>query len=411
MLVILMNMKRKRDGFSRPSMPEPRADRSGRPGQAALALLALTIGVLACSGEGTGLQARLVAVEELDLTHDGVLGAVRPDGVCVPGRCYLGFTRIDPDPQAFGLLQLDADLAMQGMRTIVAQEGEGDLAPTAGLPTDLRLLADGRGALWAPFEIAYLFDPTTESCRNCLHVARYEPTGEGLELAGHRELVCHEWDCPPEGIAPRPTGMELSDDPAPFEHDGRFYSLQRRWGTASVHVRPLGDSLEPLPEFELDLTPVLGPAALSVFTAVHIEEAPWLIGAAYDGPPSEEGASSYLVAVPLGQDLREPAGPAVVLSMTQEYQYYVSGARVEGGRLYTVFNILSRVQDGPSQGVLAVFDVGQGFHEVQRELINEGLPGPYFMDNHLTVEVVEGRVLVFYPTEEGRLKVRIFAWE
>lgn len=52
---------------------------------------------------------------------------------------------------------------------------------------------------------------------------------------------------------------------------------------------------------------------------------------------------------------------------------------------------------------LKVFDVRRGFALLEEIVINEGTPDDGdFMDDHLTVEIVDGRVHVFVPSPDDR---------
>jgi hypothetical protein len=347
---------------------------------------------------------------EKDITPAGVKLAVRPDSARLGQTTHIGFTNRDM-PQRFDLFSLDENLAPVGSRTL-AGTGSGADVVVSLMPTDLRIASDGQQTLWCAFETVLALPSGPGTCKNCLNSAAYRLASGSLGLVSHREVVCIDWSCDPQKIGPRPVGTVLPDDPVPYYDSGTFYILLRKQGPAVLPIHVFDSSFAVQPPFDLDLRPQLGDStSVSVYSVLRIDGQVSLVAASWNGPPTEKNSTSYLVLVPLRDDLKAASGPMTTLSRTDDYQYYVTGARYEDGKLYLTHNILSRQIGGPNKGVLKVFDVRRGFALLEDIVINEGTPGDgHFMDDHLTVEIVDGRVQVFFPSPEDRLKVKIFEW-
>jgi hypothetical protein len=378
----------------------------------ALALLLLGCG---CSTQSQptvdGGVRHLTLVADREITPAGVQLAVRPDSARLGGATYVGFTNRDT-PQRFDLFSLDASLAPGSKRTLAGPGPESDLVVSLA-PTDLRIASDGQQTLWCAFETAQIGQTGPGTCRNCLNAAAYRLAGGSLALAAScSEVACINWPCDPSTPGPRPTGTVLPDDPVPLVDGGKLFILMRKQGVPVLPVQVFDSSFTAGAPFELDLRPQLGDSAsISVYSVLRVDGQLSLVTAVWSGPPTEAGSTSHLVMVPLSDDLRAASGPALTLSRTADYQAYVSGARYEDGKLYLTHNIHSREMDGPNRGVLKVFDVRRGFALLEDLVINEGTPGNgHFQDDHLTLELVDGKVQVFFPSPDDRLRVKVLAW-
>jgi hypothetical protein len=366
-------------------------------------------------------SSELVQVSEADITPAGIDGAVRPDGVLVNHRFYVGFTGLVPD-HAFGMTQLDETFTTLSTRPMVATQGSqlaADLFTADGALTDLRISAATDDYLWCAFETARMPTSASPVCHNCSNFARYWLDSDTWVMDKSAQVACVDRPCvaPVDSQSAPPIdlpddGTELEDDPAPFFHNGTYYVVRRRWGSARLPVTAYDGDLNELSRFELNLTSAVGNMSVSVSSFFHIDDVPWLVGAVYDGPPMGSAPQSYLVAVPLLSDLSAPQAAATVLSHTSDYQYYVAGARYDNGTLYITHNINARQPGGAVKGVLKVFDTTQGFSLLYDLVINEGVPWTdgHFGDDHLSVEVSGSKVYVFYPSIEDRLMVRTYEW-
>ncbi|MFA5137941.1 MAG: hypothetical protein WC728_01820 [Elusimicrobiota bacterium] len=338
---------------------------------------------------------RLVELLDKSISPAGIR-ASRPDAAYLDGRFYVGYTQFLPE-RAFGILTLDQDLNPLDSRPV------GMRPEPWNMPTDLRVAAAGKDRLWCAFETVAARTPDNPDVeeRNFVHWERYR-LDKGLPKLEKASKKPFAWR--PGGFPP-PPGNEIIDDPAPFFRKGSYYIATRTWESGRVTVRAFGADLAKTGEWDLDLSETLGGLSLSVYSLVEIEKRVWLIGSVFNGPPIDPRMSSYLMAVPLSDDLKRPAGRAVTLSRNREYQQYVAGARYHRGRLFVVHNVFPG--DRTSKGRLKVFDPARSFALVDEAVINDGVfPG----DDHITLETVEDKVYVFYPTPEERLRVKVFRY-
>ena len=348
---------------------------------------------------GVAFNAHLLTeIQDKDITPSGVR-AVRPDAVSLNGRFYVGYTQVKP-AQAFGMLTLDQDLNLLDSRQII---------PSSLFMTDLRVAAaPSENYLWCPSETVIKKTPqnpdVTEA--NFANWARFS-VNSGLPVLKRRSSTPAATRL--GGPAPG-SGGEIMDDPTPFFHNGKYYLGTRTQGAPVLPFYVFDAALNKVDEFHLDLGGALDPGmAMAVYSLLEIQGKVWLIGGVDNNLPADHPdmgiGIAYLVAIPLSDDLKSYLSPRVVLSQTQDYQEYVAGARYSQGKLFIAHNILSRTMGGATQARLKMFDVAQNFKLLDEALIDNAV---YQGDDHVTLEIAQGRIHVFYPTPQNTLRVKVF---
>jgi hypothetical protein len=334
-------------------------------------------------------------VREVDVTPAPLGGApcVRPELVRSGASLYVAYMEAGPT-RSNRLLQLDADL--KPVRVFA-------LALGAGQPTDMRWVGDADGTLWCAFETA---EGDERSPVMTLNLASYRPSAAGLTpVALERGVARGAMIAPPWSI-PAP-GAEITDDPTPFPYEGALVVGTRRFEQAVLPLRRYRAGATPPAPFDLDLSSLFPDRSLSVYSLVSIEGRPWLVGGAVTSPRATTPAGD-IYAVPLQKDLRQADGKAVPLVATPAYETYVSGARYAAGRLALVHLVHDQTPPGRFEGYLRVFDAARGFAPLGHAQINI-VAGNRQVDDHLSVEIVDDRILVAYYTPQGRLIVREYA--
>ncbi len=333
---------------------------------------------------------RLVEIADKDITPPGSIKAARPDAVTINGSLCVAYLQIAPR-RIFRLLTLDENLN---------RLAEADMYSGEHNPTDVRLAQDENAFLWYAFETSNFSGPW----QNFLNLAQYRMAGGPPVLINYKPDVARGNTVNPHSMPQR--GDELTDDPAPFSYQGKYYVFTRQFEAPVMPVRVYSGNLEDLGTFYLDLGGAFGNMSVSVNSLVDTEDATLFIAGISNGPPGLPQSFSDIVALPLRQDLGAAAGGRILLSGGKEYETYVAGARYLKGKLYVAYDVIVDPRAGVHKGMLKVFDKDDHYKLLASVQVNEGRQ----VDNHITLELMGDKVFVFYNTPQERIRVKIMEW-
>ena len=318
--------------------------------------------------------------------------AYRPDVVAVNGELWLAYNVAD---EGFALQRFDRELVPVGDPVPLYSGAEN--------PTDVRV---GRASerFWYALETAPAQPPDT--CDNhFLNAAIYDGAAQLVASAAHIATGCPTtiefMTNPPSELPPDP---EVVDDPTPFYHGAKRYVLTRAWplhGSTTQHVRILDDALAVQDAYLLDTGEVVPGRQLTQNALVHIRGVPHLVGGFSDGPPMPPHVSALYV-IPLGDDMRSFAGPAVELATPEaRFPVRVTRGRHVNGTL--IINYIDQYDGSPTREVLALFDT-DGFRPLGQEQVQDRT----VVDNHSSFEVLGDRLYLFQQQEGERVSAKVF---
>ncbi|MBI5507288.1 MAG: hypothetical protein HY903_00920 [Deltaproteobacteria bacterium] len=339
--------------------------------------------------------ASLALLAERDVTPAGDIG-FRPDVTAINGELWLAYNSGQGGPQ---LQRYDTEMHSVGAPTA--------LAPATEMITDLRV-GNADGALWMAYESVVL--PEIACHEHFLNAAAYGGVPpQVVASANHIATGCavkREFLEHPTGV---PANPEVADDPTPFYHRGARYVLTRAWNTSTVHhLRRLDDDLSVAEDILLDTGALVPGRQLSQSALLHIDAEPFLVA----GFPSGMWVApntSELYILPLANDLRSFAGPAVRLPVSgRTFPTRVTRARHVNGTL--IINFVDAFVGAAGFAVsehLALFDVEAGFTLLHQEQVQDhGV-----MDNHSSFEIVDDRLYLFQQQDQQRLSAKVFRLE
>lgn len=332
---------------------------------------------------------------ELLSTHDVTpeeQQAFRPDVVAVNGELWLAY---NVEGAGFHLQRFDHELVALGEAVSLYSGTESAF--------DIRI-ARALGQPWYAFESARMHRP--DSCENhFLGVAIYDASAGLVASAADIATGCPthvEFMIEPTGeIPPDP---EAVDDPTPFHHDGVRYVLTRAWplyGSTAQHVRILDDELAVVDAFTLDTGPSIQDWQMGQNVLVHVHGSPYLVSGFSTGPPTA-GNTSELHALPLSDDLRSIAGPAVMLETPEaRFPTRITRGRHVNGTL--IINYVDRYEAGAARELLAMYDV-EDFQLLSQIQVQDH----DVADNHSSFEVIDDRLYLFQQNDGQRLSAKVF---
>lgn len=337
-------------------------------------------------------KLQLVEITDRDITPACSIRAVRPNVVRIGGFLYVAYLQFEPY-RTLRLLKLDENL--NSLTSMDIYSGKHN-------PTDARLASADDNILWYPFETSDFAGPWS----NFLNLAQYRLDSDTPVLLNYKPDVARGTYIDPSSLPAK--GDELTDDPAPFFYNSRYYVITKRFEKPILPVRIYSShNLEELDRFDLDLSGVLGKVSITVNSLVETEDAILLIAGVFNAPPNFPQASSDIIAVPLRHDLKASAGEKIMLSNTQEYENYVAGARYHKGLLYVIYDVIIGPRKDYHRGILKVFDKNNNYSMIQAVIINEGGQ----LDNHVTLEIMNDKIFVFYYTPDARIHAKILEWK
>ena len=345
----------------------------------------------AVAGMVRGIELPLL--RSIDITPRG-RQCVRPDCVAMDGMLYVSYLDLSKSMRELGMIMVDSKFNAVRARTI--HSGGGNV-------TDMRLACGIAGELWYPYETNVKMRPWG----NRLNLASYDAVADKLTLRVKHERLARGNMLLPPGWLPRP-GDELTDDPTPFYHGGKYYVLTRRFESPSLIVRVYSRELKLLDEYDLDFSPVIGNLFMRVNAIVVLDDGPFLISGVNNGPLALPGRDGSIIGFPLTEDLTALRGGGVVLSASQEYEDYVSGAVCRDGKLYIVHVVeVPGKKTDAFRGYLKVYDTRRNFAPMASVLVNQGCGGA-LKDNHLSLALFAGQLCVVHYTTAARLVLKVY---
>ena len=335
----------------------------------------------------------LALLRSIDITPRGRKW-VRPDCVARDGVLYVACLDLSQPRRALGMIMLNSEL--KAIRAQMIHGGGGNV-------TDMRLAGGVAGELWYPYETNVKMKPWG----NQLNLAAYSAVAGKLTFRSKHEGLAKGNLLAPPRYLPRP-GDELTDDPTPFYHRGRYYVLTRRFESASLKVRVYSRELKLLDEHDLDFSAAIGKRFMRVSAIVLLDDGPFLAAGVTNGPLALPGRDGDILGFPLTDDLTALRGSGVILSASQEYEDYVSGAVCRDGKLYIVHvaEVRGKTPD-TYRGYLKVYDTRRNFAPMASVLVNHG-GGGALKDNHLSLALFAGRVCVVHYTPAPRVILRVY---
>ncbi len=355
------------------------------------------------SGSGTRSEVRQVKnvrgielplIANLDVTPSG-RKVVRPDCISSEALLYVSYLDLSTAPKrAFGMVAVNEKF--ETIWTSAIPGGPGNA-------TDMRVANGGIDEMWCAFETNFRMKPWG----NMLNLAMYSFASGKLELSRMRKDIARGNLLSPPRFLPEP-GDELTDDPTPFYHDGKYYILTRRFESPTLIVRAYSRDFKLLSEHNLDLRESIGDQFMRVNTLVMLEDGPFLVAGVNNGPRMLPGRDGSILGFPLKNDLTGLRGKQVVLVATSAYEDYASGALYRDGKLYIVHVVeAGKNRSDTYQGYLRVYDTKRGFALMATVAVNYGYGGA-LKDNHLSLAFFNGKICVAHYTPNARLMIRVY---
>ena len=194
------------------------------------------------------------------------------------------------------------------------------------------------------------------------------------------------------------------DDPTPFFHDGKYYVLTRTFARSILHIRVFDSHFKELESYILDLKSIVDGYSFNVNSLVKIENEIFLITSIHNDPPHKVHSKAYIVGIRLHNNLKKAHPNRIDLTKGTDYEIYVSSAKYRKGKLYIVHDVITDLNGG-HRGILRVYDTKDNFKLIKSIVINEGK----MIDNHITIELLDNMLYVFYNTPDERIKVKMFS--
>ncbi len=329
----------------------------------------------------------------------------RPDVVAIGDTLYLAYGILTE--RNFHLIKLKSDLELTPIDGSVLELFSG----CHDFSVDIRV-SQANQRLWYAFE-DNKWNAAVDST-HFLNAAWYSSTN--TLVAEQTDIATGISTGIPEGFQINqndvPLNPEAVDDPTPLWHNNSYYIFTRAWSgwideftpVSNHHVRVFNEIFEKTDDFMVDFSTVLPGKSLSQNTLVDINGQIYLIGGFYSAR-NDIPAGSSVFAVPLADDLKTTVGDAIpILVEPGKWFHKTTAAIMNNGNLY--FNYQELIPGGNTQN-LAIIDVSNSFELLSTIEISRDLSGE-IIASHVTFEIVDDRLYIFYPAPGGQIHARIF---
>ena len=336
-------------------------------------------------------------------------GVGRPDVIAIGNELYLVYGIIRVRNHHLIRLEADSDLNPIDSTPIELYSGTHDFS------IDLRV-SKANNKLWYAYE-DNLFKGDVDKA-HFLNAAWFSESidliGQQNDIAtGVKTTIPSAFEVDPSAV---PANPEAVDDPTPFWHNNSYYIFTRAWSgwieeftpNSNHHVRVFNESFEKTDDFMLDLSTIIPGKTLSQNTLIDIKGQVYLIGGFYNMRMDVEGGS-YVYAIPLADDLKTAVGEKIpLLTEASEWFHKVTSARVYEGKLFICHQ---HYYDGYDTQNIAIFDIENNYElikniEVSKFKLGEGKG---VGANHITFEILNDMLFVFYPESKLRIFAKIFS--
>ena len=310
--------------------------------------------------------------------------AARPESLLLNNEIMLSYLQLLPR-RTFRLIRFDKDLNLKGHQDLDSGENQ---------PTDIRVCRGSNNS------IVHVFETINFPKRgpNHLYIASYEVRDSIIENSNKPKMIGVSKPFIIPHLLPKPGDVILDDSP-PYFYNDQIIVINRKWESAIIQVQFFSRDLKLIKKHNLDLRKFIPKSYIGKCCLIDMNERPYLVAMVYDGPPNGYN-QSYSALFELDSKITSVENYQV-LSKTSDYGGIVNCVRYNSGILYVASDIL--MPQSKHMGIIEAFSVKQGFQKVASIKVNEGV----MVDNHFSFEILDKKIIVFYPIpgEEIRLKI------